>query len=131
MDQFDRRRFGVLVGAIVALTNVSAVFEVKASEPSIERVVVAPEPTGTFDVAVTVRHADTGWDHDADRWQVMGADGTVHGTRTLLHSHVDEQPFTRNQSAIAIASGVRSVIVRAGDNPGALGQAKKIDLPGR
>ena len=43
---------------------------------------------------VTVQHADTGWDHYADAWEVLAPDGTVLGTRTLLHPHTDEQPFT-------------------------------------
>ncbi len=34
-------------------------------------------------------------------------------TRTLLHPHVDEQPFTRNQSGIVIPENVNKVRVRA------------------
>ncbi|GJL88280.1 MAG: hypothetical protein DHS20C03_19890 [Minwuia thermotolerans] len=63
---------------------------------------------------VTVRHADTGWDHYADRWQVLAPDGTVLGTRVLHHPHENEQPFTRYHD-IEIPSGVREVTVRAGD----------------
>lgn len=63
---------------------------------------------------VTVRHDDTGWDHYADRWQVLGPDGKVLGTRILHHPHVNEQPFTRYHD-IAIPEGVREVTIRAGD----------------
>ena len=42
--------------------------------------------------AVTLKHADSGWDHYADRWRVVDADGRVLGERVLLHPHVHEQP---------------------------------------
>lgn len=70
---------------------------------------------GTFRFDVTVRHADAGWDHYADKWQVTGADGTVFGERVLAHPHDDEQPFTRSQSGIAIPEGTDRVLVRAHD----------------
>ena len=47
-------------------------------------------------VSVTLAHPDTGWDHYADGWRVETEDGTVVGTRELLHPHVEEQPFTRS-----------------------------------
>lgn len=62
---------------------------------------------------VTVLHADTGWDHYADAWQVELADGTVLGQRILAHPHVNEQPFTRSQSGIVVPEGIRTVYVRA------------------
>ena len=65
---------------------------------------------------VTVRHADTGWDHYADAWRVVGADGTVYGTRTLYHPHVEEQPFTRSLSGVEIPASVKQVIVESRDN---------------
>ena len=64
---------------------------------------------------VTVAHADTGWDHYADAWEIVGPDGTVLGVRTLAHPHVDEQPFTRSQGGVKIPTGVDSVTVRAHD----------------
>ena len=47
-------------------------------------------------IQVTLSHPDTGWDHYADGWEVLAADGTRLGLRTLLHPHVTEQPFTRS-----------------------------------
>ena len=74
----------------------------------------------TFDV--TVSHPDTGWDDYADGWDVVLSDSTVikpdssaKFTRTLLHPHVDEQPFTRSQSRIVIPEGVIQVRIRAHD----------------
>ena len=50
---------------------------------------------GTFTFYITVKHADTGWDHYADKWDVVGLHGEIIGTRVLYHSHLEEQSFTR------------------------------------
>jgi hypothetical protein len=75
---------------------------------------------GNYNFSVTVKHADTGWEHFANRWEVVGKDGTVYGTRVLAHPHVNEQPFTRS-GRIKIPQGVDSVIVRANDSVHGLG----------
>jgi hypothetical protein len=79
-------------------------------------------PTGTWTFTVTVQHPDTGWEDYADGWDVVLPDGTVVKpdpdtlfTRVLLHPHVDEQPFTRNQTGIVIPQEVTEVTVRAHD----------------
>ena len=76
---------------------------------------VRADRTGsTWRFSVTVRHADSGWDHYADEWQVVDPEtGVVYGTRVLAHPHVQEQPFTRSQSGIEIPAHVEQVLVRA------------------
>jgi len=76
----------------------------------------------TWTFHVTVEHVDTGWEDYVDGWDVVTPDGTVLKsdpgdafTRTLLHPHVDEQPFTRSQSGIVVPQGVTEVRVRAHD----------------
>lgn len=71
---------------------------------------------GTWRFSVTVRHADQGWDHYADAWDVLAPDGTVLGTRTLLHPHDAEQPFTRSLSGVRIPEGIERVRLRAHDS---------------
>lgn len=66
--------------------------------------------------SVTVRHADAGWEHYADAWRVVGPDGSVLGTRELLHPHVEEQPFTRSLSGVAVPEGVGTVTIEARDS---------------
>jgi hypothetical protein len=56
-------------------------------------------------VSVTLAHPDTGWDHYADGWRIEAEDGTVIGTRDLLHPHVEEQPFTRSLSLGELPDG--------------------------
>jgi len=78
---------------------------------------------GNWTFHVTVSHPDKGWDDYADGWDVITPDGTAlkpessaKFTRTLLHPHVNEQPFTRSQSGIIIPTGVTKVRVRAHDS---------------
>lgn len=65
----------------------------------------------TFDVTLT--YPDTGWEDYADGWHIATPDGDILGTRVLLHPHVNEQPFTRSLSGVAIPDGVTEVVVRS------------------
>jgi hypothetical protein len=100
-----------------------------AGEATVLAVEATPEAAGSWRFSVTVRHPDTGWDHYADKWQVLGPDGTVLGERVLLHPHVDEQPFTRSLSGVAIPSGVEQVAVRAHDSVDGWGPVVTVVLP--
>ncbi|WP_108815485.1 hypothetical protein [Loktanella sp. Alg231-35] len=64
-------------------------------------------------VSVTLSHPDTGWDHYADGWEVLDADGNSLGIRELAHPHVNEQPFTRSLSGVDIPAGTTTIFVRA------------------
>ena len=69
--------------------------------------------SGGWSFSVTLRHADTGWDDYADGWRVVLRDGTVLGTRVLLHPHVNEQPFTRSLGGVVIPEGISEVFIEA------------------
>ena len=64
-------------------------------------------------VSVTLNHPDTGWDHYADGWEVLDADGNRLGIRELAHPHVTEMPFTRSLSGVEIPEGATVIFVRA------------------
>lgn len=103
-----------------------------AGEADIVDVKVVRSSVGTYDFHVAVRHGDTGWDHYANIWQVVGPNGTILGERVLLHPHVNEQPFTRSLTGVSIADGIESVSVRAGDNVHEFGGSEMtVKLPGR
>jgi hypothetical protein len=103
---------------------------VQAGEADVVDVEVMRAGDGTWRFDVTVRHADTGWDHYADAFEVVAPDGTVLGTRTLLHPHVDEQLFTRSLSGVAIPADIAEVTVRAHDNVDGYGGAEMtVTLP--
>ena len=65
--------------------------------------------------SVTVKHNDQGWDHYANRWEVLTPGGDVLATRVLAHPHDHEQPFTRSLGGVQIPDGLNEVVVRAHD----------------
>ncbi|CAN0592823.1 unnamed protein product [Laminaria digitata] len=107
------------------LTGISA-FAVHAGEADVTDVQVHQASDGSWRFDVTVRHADEGWDHYADRWEVVDAEGNVYGTRVLAHPHVDEQPFTRSLSGIEFPDDLEEVIVRARDSVHGYGGAEVV-----
>ncbi len=80
-----------------------------AGEVEIAAAAVHQGADGAYRFSVTLRHADTGWDHYADKWDILAPDGTVLGTRVLLHPHENEQPFTRSLSGVRVPKGVKRV----------------------
>ncbi len=69
--------------------------------------------TWRFDV--TLAYPDTGWQDYADGWHVATPDGTILGTRVLLHPHENEQPFTRSLSGVIIPADVTEILIRSHD----------------
>ncbi len=92
-----------------------------AGEADVVEAEATQEGAGAWRFDVTVAHADEGWDHYADKWEVLAPDGSLLGTRVLLHPHVGEQPFTRSLGGIAIPAGIDRVILRAHDSVHGLG----------
>ncbi len=78
--------------------------------------VKATKSGGTWRFDVSILHPDSGWDHYADGWEVIDADGNRLGERPLAHPHENEQPFTRSQSGIVIPEGTTEVYIRTRDN---------------
>lgn len=66
-------------------------------------------------ISATIEHADEGWDHYADRFEILAPDGAILATRILLHPHVDEQPFTRSLTSFVAPDGLCKLIVRTHD----------------
>jgi hypothetical protein len=101
-----------------------------AGEADIVGVDVTRQQDRRFGFSVAVRHADDGWKHYADKWDVMAPDGTVLGTRILVHPHDNEQPFTRSLSGVQIPAGIDVVWLRAHDSVhGYGGVEKRVSLP--
>lgn len=57
---------------------------------------------GEYRFAVTVHSPDEGCNRYADWWEVLSPQGSLLYRRVLLHSHVDEQPFTRSGGPVPI-----------------------------
>jgi hypothetical protein len=88
---------------------------IRANEVEIVDVKAHQGKDKTWSFAVTLKHADEGWDHYANEWQVIAPDDKILATRTLYHPHVDEQPFTRNTSGVKIPEDIESVRIIARD----------------
>lgn len=84
-----------------------------AGEADVLHVEVIKSGANTFTFDVTVKHDDSGWDHYADKWEIIGPAEAILGTRVLYHPHVDEQPFTRSLRNVTTAASIRQVSVRA------------------
>ncbi len=101
-----------------------------AGEADVVRAEALAEGGGAWRFRVTVAHGDTGWDHYADKWDVVAPDGAVLGTRVLLHPHETEQPFTRALGGVKIPEGVSEVTLRAHDRVhGYGGREVTVELP--
>jgi len=121
------RCLAMLCGLLLGLSPAAA------NEPSVLNVKVSANADGTYAFSVTIRHNDTGWDHYADKFEVLGPDGTVLGTRILYHPHENEQPFTRSLGRVEVPIGIREVTVRAHDKVHGDGNKRtfKVKLPPR
>lgn len=117
--------------SILALFNFFFPFAgVQAGEADVVNVAVKKAGEGTYRFDVSVAHADTGWDHYADRWEVVAPDDSVLGTRILHHPHVNEQPFTRSLSGVAIPANIDHVVIRAHDSVHEYGgKTMRVKLP--
>ncbi|MEW8505832.1 MAG: hypothetical protein AB2598_03960 [Candidatus Thiodiazotropha sp.] len=101
-----------------------------AGEADVVKVSVRKKAENLYDFGVTVLHRDTGWDHYANRWEVLDGKGGVLATRTLHHPHVKEQPFTRYLSNVAIPADIKRVTIRAHDSVHQYGgKSREVELP--
>jgi len=76
-------------------------------------------------VIATIRHADSGWQHYADQFEVLGEDDRVLAKRVLRHPHVHEQPFTRTLENVALPPDLETIRVRAHDTVHGVGPPSK------
>ena len=87
-----------------------------AGEASVLDVTVVADANGTYAVSATIFHKDEGWNHYANKFEVLTPEGLVIATRVLYHPHVNEQPFTRSVANVQVPVGVTEIVVRAADN---------------
>lgn len=105
---------------------------VLAGEADVIKAVAKAQGSGSWRFDVTIRSNDKGWDYYCDRFEIVGPDGAVLGTRILAHPHETEQPFTRSLGSVAIPGSVTTVTVRASMKPdGAGGETVQISLPAK
>ena len=113
-------------------SKLAVIDEMKSAQGSLKKEVdgVAPKADviavqvvgkpGAYTFNITLRSPDTGCQQYADWWEVLSEDGKLLARRVLLHSHVDEQPFTRSSGPVPIQPAT-VVWVRAHMNTGGYG----------
>ena len=108
-------RLRILLAVLISVAA-GAADSARAGEADVVGVQAKTDSSDTWRFDVTVAHGDTGWDHYADKWDVVGPGGKVLGTRVLVHPHEAEQPFTRSLGGVFIPPDVTEVILRAHDS---------------
>ena len=108
-------RQGLIVAVLGAVLLAGIAVPAIGGKADVLKVAIVPNGAGAFDLSVTLRHADSGWDHYANRWEVMAPDGQILAVRTLAHPHVHEQPFTRSLRGVAIPPTMTWIRVRGHD----------------
>lgn len=120
MDRIRLAMSGAVLRSVVrgfAITAaIAAASGARAGEADIVAVRSTCLPDRVCGFVVTVKHADTGWNHYANRFEIVGPAGEVIATRVLEHPHVHEQPFTRTLGGVQVPAGVERVTVRAHDS---------------
>lgn len=108
----------LLILSIFASSAFASIFDIDTYSTSLEfaqvtHVEATQRASGSWCFDTSVRHNDQGWEHYADRWEVLDLEGNQLGYRSLGHPHDNEQPFTRSRCKIKIPSEMSKVIVRA------------------
>ncbi len=71
-----------------------------------------------YTINVTIQHDDTGWNHYANKWEVLDEKGNILASRVLAHPHINEQPFTRGISNVKIDKKITIITIKAYDLDG-------------
>lgn len=121
-DAKDSFGLVILCASLGVLTGIALFFSTRseAGEADVVDVRIEAMGEGRYRIDTSVLHADAGWDHYANRWDVLAPDGTVLGSRELAHPHENEQPFTRSLT-LQIPEDVAEVTIRANDSVHELG----------
>jgi len=113
------------VGAMRDDASTKSKLTKEASGMNVQADVIAVQASGqpgAYQFNVGIRSPDKGCAQYADWWEVVSTDGKLLYRRVLLHSHVDEQPFTRSGGPVPIQADT-VVWVRAHMNTSGYGGA--------
>ncbi|WP_427981166.1 hypothetical protein [Agarivorans sp.] len=90
-----------------------------ASVATIVAVEMTEQASQRWQISVSLLHDDSGPDHYADKWRVVDERGQLLAERTMLHPHVDEQPFTSSLESVLIPKTSSVVYIEAHDTQSA------------
>lgn len=118
--KIEKTNLTTVFRGLVLLLCIISMNYVQAGEADVVNTEISNTGGNVFRFDVTIRHADAGWDHYADRWDILDLDGNLLGSRLLAHPHDNEQPFTRSLT-VKLPEGINRVIIRAHDSVHGLG----------
>lgn len=101
---------------LFCLVLLSIVLMTQAAIASANEAKVTGVSTSGPTFSVTISSPDSGCDRYANWWEVVTPEGELLYRRVLLHSHVNEQPFTRSGGPVTVA-GDLPLIVRVHMTP--------------
>ena len=127
--QFYQIKLTLLVLLCLILLGATATLSSNANAGEVTVVDVSIKSTGQhrYYISTTLKHADAGWDHYADRWDVLDSNGKMIGQRVLHHPHVNEQPFTRSLS-LTMPDHIKQITIRGHDSVHGDGPSSKVIL---
>jgi len=121
-----------LVGFVFCCVMTGYVADSTADAPKVLDATVEVQANGLYAFSVTVVHAEDGWSHYLDRWEVLDSTGKVLGVRTLYHPHDKDVPFTRSLANVQTPIGERNVTIRANCSVDGYGDSELVvELPPR
>lgn len=131
-DTENRKRMNIItriVGATLISLLIISMNYAKAGEADVVNVKISAKGNDLFKFDVTVRHDDAGWEHYANRWDILDLNGNVLGSRVLAHPHDHEQPFTRSLT-LRLPENITTVVISAHDSVhGTGGATREVTVP--
>jgi hypothetical protein len=113
-----------LFSALVIACSALLASPVLAGTADVIDVEVRYKGGNSFQVITTLGHADTGWKHYANGWEILDESGKTLGMRVLHHPHVNEQPFSRSHT-LDIPATVKTITIRGIDSVHGIGGKEK------
>lgn len=111
-SRFCSHRFALAV-LLSVFAIVGVMDGVAADTPKVLDATVEVQANGLYAFSVTVVHAEDGWSHYVDKWDVVDETGKALAVRTLYHPHETNVPFTRSLANVSAPIGARQVTIRA------------------
>lgn len=86
-----------------------------AGHADVFTVEVTPQNKQLYTFTIKLRHLDSGWDHYANRIEIIAPDGKILHSLRIAEPHIQQQPFTHQVTDVHIPYNFTWVKIRAHD----------------